>query len=474
MPPTVAELLRAIPDETVVEERQNASEELRALYERLEKRSIPTGAIHRFWKLSGLQARIGFAYAAYWIKGWYQTQDQRQADLLETHLSAAMKLLETMGFMRGAVMKVGQILASFPDIVPDEFVKSLGHLHFQAPAMHYSLIREQLIDELGDDPADVFSSFETEAFAAASLGQVHRARLKSGEPVAVKIQYPGIARTIRSDFRVLLALMSPLRLSNDWSNLRDQMTEIESTLKRETDYEQEAEFLRMARSLFSEEDGVIVPRVYDRYSTRRVLTMEYIDGRVTPEFLATKPSQELRDASSEKIYRAGCRLTAQRRMYYSDMHPGNFIFREDGSVGMIDFGGVRVLDDDEWEYLRLSQDSRVGTRDDVLSHIQRSLLLSDERMQKIPELIDVMVEFCDYYWQPLRQEGPFDFSDPEYLRRGFDLMARTARHRHSRQRPVNLYMHRASFELAALFYQLKSRFDCKAIWDDEKRATGWE
>ena len=470
---TVAELMAAMPQNGDDHDREHDSQELRALYERLEKRAMPASTLHRCWKLSGLQAKLGLAYLAYWIKGWYQSKDSRQSALLETHLSAAMRLLETMGYMRGVVMKFGQVLASFPDIAPDAFVEALRNLHFQAPPMHYSLIREQLIDELGGDPNDIFQSFDEEAFAAASLGQVHRARLKTGEEVAVKIQYPGIGRTIRSDLRVLVALMSPLRLSNDWDNLRDQIREIQSTLELETDYEKEAESLKLARSLFSEDDGVIIPRVNDHHTTSRVLTMEYIDGQVTSRFLATNPSQEVRDDAAANIFRAWSRLVAKGRMYYSDLHPGNFIFCDNGKVGLIDFGGLRILNDDEWEYLRLMQAPRNGTREQVLADVQRSLMFSDDEMKKNPQLIELMVEFSDYYWQQISDDGPFDYSDPEYLRRGFDLLRRTTKFRRSRQRPFNVYIHRATFEMAALFYQLKARIDGKTIWDDERPSTGW-
>src|SRR5205085_4931237 len=135
---------------------------------------------------------------------------------------------------------------------PDEIVATLEHLHFQAPPMHFALLREHVRDELGGDPEEVFAEFDTRAFAAASLGQVHRARLKSGEEVAVKIQYPGIASAIRSDFRNLLALMIPLRISKDWENLEAQLDDLRRVLEAETDYEKEADFQRKARSFFRE------------------------------------------------------------------------------------------------------------------------------------------------------------------------------------------------------------------------------
>src|SRR5258708_524215 len=213
-----------------------------------------------------------------------------------------------MSYLRGAVMKVGQTLANFPDIVPREFVETLEHLHFDAPPMHWSLLREMAFNELGDDPENLFESFDKRAFAAASLGQVHRARLKGGEEVAVKIQYPGIARSIREDFRNLFLFLLPGRLGKDWENAKDQFENLRTRLECETDYETEAATLARVRPLFREDDGIMVPRVYPQPSTARVLTMDRLGGVHLDEFLAANPSQEQRDEFARKILRAWYRL----------------------------------------------------------------------------------------------------------------------------------------------------------------------
>src|SRR5260221_3157824 len=175
-------------------------------------------------------------------------------------------------------MQVGQRLANFPDIAPPEFVETLEQLHFDAPPMHWSLLREMVNAELGDDPENIFSQFEKRAFAAASLGQVHRARLADGEEVAVKIQYPGIARTIQSDFRNLFLFMLPARLGKDWESTKDQFDDLRMRLQQENDYVIEAANLERARALFHDADGIVVPRVFPQFSTSRVLTMERLDG----------------------------------------------------------------------------------------------------------------------------------------------------------------------------------------------------
>src|SRR5258708_36537301 len=213
-----------------------------------------------------------------------------------------------MSYLRGAVMKVGQTLANFPDIVPREFVETLEHLHFDAPPMHWSLLREMVFNELSDDPENLFESFEKRAFAAASLGQVHRARLKGGEEVAVKIQYPGIARTIREDFRNFFLFLLPGRLGKDWENMKDQFDDLRTRLERETDYEAEAVTLAKVRPLFREDEGIVVPRVFPQHSTARILTMERLGGVHLSEYLAQEPSQAERNAAARKVLRAWFRM----------------------------------------------------------------------------------------------------------------------------------------------------------------------
>jgi len=238
---------------------------------------------------------IGAAYLFHWLQGFFKSADENKRLLAEVHWKTALRMLDSMTYLRGAVMKVGQTLASFPDIAPREFVETLEKLHFDAPPMHWSLLKEMVNSELGDDPENVFASFDKQAFAAASLGQVHGATLKSGEEVAVKIQYPGIARAIESDFRNFLLFLLPSRLSKDWDSTKDQMDDLRMRLAQETDYELEAANLRKARAVFQEEDRIVVPRVFPQWSTGRVLTMERLRGLHLSEWIATGPSQEERN-----------------------------------------------------------------------------------------------------------------------------------------------------------------------------------
>ena len=143
-------------------------------------RPVPVGWFRRLRLLSTLQAKIGAAYLFHWLRGWFKNAQENERLLAETHWRTAIRVLDSMSYLRGAAMKVGQMLGSFPDIIPADFTETVNRLCFNAPPMHWSLLREMVYNELGDEPENLFASFDKRAFAAASLGQVHRARLKSG------------------------------------------------------------------------------------------------------------------------------------------------------------------------------------------------------------------------------------------------------------------------------------------------------
>jgi predicted unusual protein kinase regulating ubiquinone biosynthesis (AarF/ABC1/UbiB family) len=434
----------------------------------------PEGALRRLWAFGGLQAQVALAYVAYWLRNWFIGADRRELELSEAHLRAAWAMLRTMGYLRGAAMKVGQALANLPEIVPDQIVGTLERLHFEAPPMHFALLREHVRNELGQEPAAAFATFDPRAFAAASLGQVHRATLKSGQDVAVKVQYPAIGRSIRSDFRNLSAVLLPLRLERGWEPLKAQLEEVRRVIEQETDYQREAEWQRRARSLFHEDDPILVPRVYDELSTRRVLTMEYLDGDHIRAFLAGNPSQDLRDHFGGLIYQAECRLHYAGRLLYGDPHPGNFLFRADGRLGFIDFGCVRPYTDREWECCRLcARAMRGGGPDDVVRAVLSSLGLA-EGDEIDPEVLARNIEFARWMWRPFWHDGPFDFGDPSYLREGVDRFAAISRARIPAPRlTMSAFLARWYFGTVALLYRLRARVDIRAISLRERRATAW-
>lgn len=467
----VAELLDALP-KVDDDEHGLSDEQTRMLFEKLAKRPVPLGSLHRLWSLGDVHARVAIAYGFYWARSWFKSADARQLDLIETNLRTALKLLETMGYMRGAVMKMGQTLANLKDIAPEEFTDAWEQLHFQAPPMHYSLIREHLCNELGAEPEKVFEEFETEAFAAASLGQVHRARLKSGAKVAIKIQYPGIGRTIRSDLRNLSALMLPIRLTKDWDSIKEQVTAVRQSLESETDYEHEARLLERARALFREDDNIIVPRVYQEFSTARVLTMEFVGGVHLPDFLALNPSQEERNAAGAMMLRAWYRMLYAGRMQYVDWHPGNFLF-QDGKLGVIDMGGISVMDDTMFETIRKADYAmQTCKREDITEFVREWCDIPDDDAER--DRLEKSVDFCEHVWQPRLRPGVTDFADADDLRKTIDILEELARKRYARGKPSSPLVTRWELAYRTMLYRLGAKVDLHPIRDEEVKATGWE
>lgn len=462
--PDVADLIAALPEG--MDQPPMQTDELASYLARLALRPIPTGRLSRFWILSSLQAKVAAAYLAWWLRKGFVSKEKAAAALNETHLKAALELLGSMSYLRGAVMKMGQTLATLPNVVPQEFAEALKVLHFEAPPMHFSLLRELVHSELGGEVEDLFAEFDTKAFAAASLGQVHRARLHDGREVAVKIQYPNIARSIHADLANMAALLTPMRLTGGWANLREQFDDIRTMLDQEMDYVQEAAMQERARALFDESDRIVVPAVHHELSSERVLTTDLLVGQHLPAFLADQPTQADRDHFGQLLVNSTFRLMYRGEMCYADPHPGNYLFLDDGRLGLLDFGCIRMLDGDLAEYTLLAgRAMREGgaTMDDLVAQSTNSKDVS-ELTQDHRQLV---IDFCDWLWQPMRHTGPFDFGDPSYFQRGVDLTTELMRKRYTQSRPVNTWFNRLFYGARAMLHHLGARADMRAAEERE-------
>ena len=470
--PTIAELMDALP-ETAGEAPAMPRSVVPELLEDWALRPVPVGAFRRLRVLGTMHAEVGAAYLFLWLRGWFKSAAEKEKLHAETQWGTALRVLDSMSYLRGATMKVGQMLANFPDIAPRALVEALERLHYDAPPMHWSLLTELVHNEFGQDPDDRFASFDPRAFAAASLGQVHRARLKSGEEVAVKIQYPGIARTIREDFRNLLFFLLPARFSRDWENMRQQFEDLRLRLERETDYEQEAATQERVRRLFREEDGIVVPRVYRELSTSRVLTMDYLAGRTLDQFVASNPSQEVRNEFARQILRAWYRMLYAGRLFYADIHPGNFLFLDDARLGLIDFGFMLDLDDAMWEQFRkIDRPQTTGRRDERMTAMKEWNLIGDDPAEA--DRLRLTEELCDWFWRCRYGRGEFDFGDEADFKRGVHLMVEIGRKRYSRGRPYQPVIARQTFGLRSILYRLKAKIDVTPLAEADIAMTGWD
>ena len=458
------DLKRLLPKDGVLDP---TGARLADLLQKIATRRVPANSFSRAWLLGSLQAKVTGGYLAYWLRSCFANAEQK-ADLKnEAHLAAALQLFGTMGYLRGAVMKVGQMLAGLPEVLPEEFAEVLAALHFQAPAMHYSLIREVFLDEFGQEPEDLFASFERQAFAAASLGQVHRARLHSGQQVAVKIQYPDIARTIRADLRNLRLLLQPMCMTKDWRYLLEKLTDLEQMLAMETDYRQEARFTQEIRTLFAPSDQIVIPEVFEDYSTGRVLTTEYIPGRHLEDFLAGEPDQALRDHFTELLTMATMRPLYHKRLLLADPNPGNYIFMDDGRLGLIDFGCTRILTEEEEQLQHEFELAVMAGNDRKIDHMLAQTCYFDKVDEMEPERLRVISQGARWQMEPWTKEGLFDFGDREFFHRGIKATMELCRKGYSRGAPTWIWANRFILGARGVVYRLSGRCDFRKLYARE-------
>ena len=460
------ELFASFPDDERTEEildSEEAQEQLRAIFADLAYRPVPVHSLQRMWTISELSAQVALAYAGLWIRRLFADEQEKQRKSAETNMRVALKMIHRLGYLCGAAAKLGQALGSLPELLPEEVVSTLDRLHSQAPPMHFSLVREVVRGDLGKDPMELFARFDKEPFAAASIGQVHRATLKSGREVAVKIQYPGIGRAMQADLRNLMALVFPMRLTRNGESIRAQCEAMREMLEQESDYIREARNTQEAHALFTPADGIVVPEVFAEYSSSRVLTTEYIPGPHLREYLATSPSQEQRDAFGTKLSLVWFRMN-NANMSYSDPHSGNYVFMHDGRLGVLDFGCIQRLTPQELrtiEYGEAYLDKRMTFEEDLIACGYSKTDLANE------SYIGPLRRHFEWLTAPAFHEGPFDFGDTGFFKSGIESMKEMV----AKQYPapaMYLYIYRTFFGLRVLSWRLKCRVDVKALRHQER------
>jgi predicted unusual protein kinase regulating ubiquinone biosynthesis (AarF/ABC1/UbiB family) len=273
--------------------------------------------------------------------------DERAAELLERrHLEVAERMVEVLGTMKGAAMKLGQ-LASFIelDFIPEEYrplyQEKLAALRTTAPPMEWKRVERVLVEEWGEPVANLFRELDTGAAGAASVGQVHRGVLEDGREVAVKVQYPGVAEAIRADLQNVGLLTQLAKVISPHLDARGVAGEIRERLLEELDYEWEAQMQRRFARAYRGHPFIHVPSPITDLSRTRVLVSEWVDGRGFEEVKGLP--QEERDRFGEIVYRFYYGSLRRVGAYNADPHPGNYLLLADGRVAFLDYGSVKEL-----------------------------------------------------------------------------------------------------------------------------------
>lgn len=320
------------------------------------KERPPTSRIGRLARLAGLSTKgIPFALeGARRALGRNKKRSEEEEAEANEKLAvdtkkAAEAMLKTLGDMKGLPLKIGQMISYIDGIAPpgyeEKFQQTLKKLQDKAPPLSPEAAVKVIGEELGGPPDQVFADWEREPFAAASIGQVHRAQTKGGERVAVKVQYPGIDTAIKNDLKsvgLFGSMMGPLASRVHAKQAIEELTEV---FLSELDYTREAEMADVFRRIHADDEDVIVPRIVQSLSTRRVLTAELIGGVGYAEFCEAA-TQEQRNRAGLTIWRFMFRSLLKHGYLYADPHPGNYRFMEDGRVAFLDFGCVKKISDE--------------------------------------------------------------------------------------------------------------------------------
>jgi predicted unusual protein kinase regulating ubiquinone biosynthesis (AarF/ABC1/UbiB family) len=295
-----------------------------------------------------LGAKIGLAHAGTSARKVFASTQRREELSRAREIKTAQQVADELGNMKGALMKLGQMASYLDDGLPEPLRLALSQLQSQAPPMSVELVRQEVERELGAPLEEMFAAFDEEPIAAASIGQVHRAILRTPEgekAVAVKVQYPGVAEAIDADIKTADLLGTLLAFGFKSLNPEEMVLEIKDRLREELDYVNEARNQQLFADFYEGHPFIHVPKVFHDYSTARVLITELVSGHSFAEVL-TWPQEE-RDRAGEAIFRFVFRSLYRFRAFNGDPHPGNYIFHRDGRVTFLDFGLIKHFTVDE-------------------------------------------------------------------------------------------------------------------------------
>ncbi len=380
---------------------------------------LVTSAFRRFVKLGGLAGRVGASVVGEQIRDLARADPAGDEHRIEHLVKNARRIVETLGELKGAAMKVGQMLSLHVGLLPPEVAAVLRALQQDAPRVPFEVMQWEIEGQL-DNYHQLFARLEPRAFAAASIGQVHRAELHDGRRVAVKIQYPAIDHIIKADMknlRVLLQALFGLFSKTDFDPI---WREVSARLLEEIDYTREAENMRRMAELHADVPEIVIPEVVEEASARGVLTMEYVEG-ISPERACSEEfPQELKDQWGAVLFEFQYRGLFEHRFLHADPNLANFSFLDDGRVIVYDFGCVKrpseKLVTGYAAVLRAALDGRYEEFPRLLLeigvHKQGGVALPQELTDPYADLFDPL----------LRAEPPYTFGeDPELYHKVIDL-----------------------------------------------------
>jgi len=403
--------------------------------------------------------KVGSNYARYYLNRSLKRnnlEEQKQ----KLHSDNANDIYKELTRLRGTALKIAQSMSMDTGVLPDEFIDVMSNAQYRVPPMNRALVRAIIKRELNKYPEQIFKSFDLQSTAAASLGQVHVASLKNGQKAAVKIQYPNVRETISSDLAIAKVIFKRIVKGK---NLDAYFKEIGAKLIEETDYYNEGKQIDYFSELYQSEQ-IITPIYIPESSTGKVLTMSFIEGVHLDQFLKQNPSKEERDHYGQIIWDFfNVQISHESRTVYADIHPGNFLFRKDTKLGIVDFGCVKTFPKDFLEKCILLFGAQISndTEKILKLYYETEILFKEQEGSKRQEdIYNFFQGFGKVVLEPFHRKI-FDFGDPKFRESLNFYFSESSKLNEVRGSQHFIFLNKVLFGLFSFLMKLKAEIDTR-------------
>ncbi|TSD67848.1 phosphotransferase [Inquilinus sp. KBS0705] len=420
-----------------------------------EQNSIPTSKVERSAKF----VKTGFKIGGNYIKHYSKKIFNPELDRSELNEDNATDIYQSLSELKGSALKVAQMLSMDKNLLPQAYVDKFTQSQYNAPPLSGPLIVQTFKKYFGKNPDQIYDKFNIRSTNAASIGQVHQAELK-GKKLAVKIQYPGVGDSISSDLKLIKPFAFRM-LGMSEKELDVYMREVEERLLEETDYE-----LEVRRSIeFSEAcanlNNVVFPNYYPQLSSKRIITMDWLEGKHLREFLAINPSQLLRDQIGQALWDFYNFQQHELRAVHADPHPGNFLITPNGKLGCIDFGCIKVMPEDfYYPFFSLTSTDLFDDKEETIKAFRKlEMILPNDTPAQIEFYYTMFKQMISLFAKPYIT-NEFDFGKKEFFDELFGFGEKVSKMPEFKQaRGVKhfIYVNRTNFGLYNILHELKAR-----------------
>lgn len=430
------------------------------------QKNIPSTKTQRISKFVKVGAKVSTNYLKHYAKGIVDSTYDRKTALDNEN---ANDVYEALSELKGSALKVAQMMSMDKNLLPQAYVEQFQMSQYSAPPLSLPLVNKTFIKAFGKPPYEIFDSFSKDAVNAASIGQVHLAT-KGKHKFAVKVQYPGVAESVSSD----LQLVKPIAVRMIGLSEKDvehYMEEVENMLLSETNYSQELERSTKISEACQHIQNIFFPKYYSEYSSNKILTMDWLDGKHLNEFIETNPSQKIRNKIGQALWDFYDYQIHQLKEVHADPHPGNFLLNENGEVGIIDFGCVKEIPKVFYEnYFELMKKDNLSDKEMRRKVFNNMKFIYDEDTEIDKENLDsFFTNMISILSQPF-QESSFDFGKKEY----FDSISELADDKGNQKLLRNskkprglrdgLYINRTYFGLYSILHELKAHINTSSLF----------